>query len=130
MSVPCGTSSDTTTYAAYAAHRATTAATAVTTPAVAIGVDVTWFGGSGKRSEEGSRMECIAYALKSKEGWGKPEFQRVTLSSTDADFPAPSEHQETAEKQGVLVFRTGVVAWPCSKTHTVELQRRKFGAPR
>jgi hypothetical protein len=56
------------------------AATAVTPPAVAIGVDVTWFGGSGKKSEKGSRMECIAYALKWKEGWGKPEFQRVTLT--------------------------------------------------
>ena len=56
------------------------AAAPLTIPAVAIGVDVTWFGGSGKKSEVSSRMECIAHALKTNQGWGPPEFQRVRLS--------------------------------------------------
>jgi hypothetical protein len=49
-----------------------------------------------------------------------------SLSSTNADFQAPSGHLETVGKQGVFALRTGLLLLPCSKKHSVELERRFF----
>jgi hypothetical protein len=53
--------------------------------ALAIGVDVTWWGGSGKASEANSRKECVAFAVKTKTGWSLPEFKRVELTRFDSE---------------------------------------------
>ena len=78
---------------------------------------------NGRRQPAGSAFHQPA-------GVGRLPIKLVVLSSTDADYQARFGHQGTTEKQSVLVLRTAVVALPYSKTQTVELQRRFFGALR
>ncbi len=66
-------------------------------PVLAVGVDVTWWGGSGKASEVQSRKECIASALKGEDGWGLPEFRRVELTRFNAKA---GEHEPNADPDG------------------------------
>lgn len=73
------------------------AAKPVQPPVLAVGVDVTWWGGSGKASERQSRKECIASALKAEDGWGLPEFRRVELTGFN---PRAGESEPNADPDG------------------------------
>jgi hypothetical protein len=75
------------------------AATGVTTPAVAIGVDATWFG--GQKGDKGSRMECIAHAVREKEVWEQPAFERVTLKGFNRKA-GPAEPNSDPNGQNLL----------------------------
>ncbi|MBN9519458.1 hypothetical protein J0H58_13200 [bacterium] len=66
-------------------------------PALAVGVDVTWWGGSGKASEAQSRKECIAFALRTEDGWTLPEFRRVDLTGFNA---AAGKSEPNADPDG------------------------------
>ncbi|MCE9557116.1 MAG: hypothetical protein K8T91_27530 [Planctomycetes bacterium] len=50
---------------------------AIAPPALAVGVDVTWWGGG---RDKNSGRECIAFARKEIDGWGKPQFRRIKLT--------------------------------------------------
>lgn len=73
------------------------AAQPVQPPAVAVGVDVTWWGGSRKANRRQSPKECIASALKVESGWGLPEFRRVELPRIN---PKAGEYEPNADPDG------------------------------
>jgi hypothetical protein len=56
----------------------------ITSATMAIGVDVTWWGGSDNRRDD-SHTECIAFATKSERVWSLPQFQRIDLGNFNPD---------------------------------------------
>jgi hypothetical protein len=87
-------------------------------PVLAVGVDVTWWGGSGKTGERQSRKECIAFARRDRDGWSIPEFKRITLTCFN---PNASECEPNADPDGndLATELVGIIEKQGPKTRVV-----------